>query len=115
MVTATATAPQTQATVNVNDAIVKIDNLITACSFLLEELETRKSRILNLEEIVDELKVKIDTEEYQQKITNLMMSSFGEGAVKEVAFFIMSKIDSDVEAFINSRVNAAIEAAQNRN
>lgn len=106
MITATQTQPQT--TMTVNEAVVKFDNMITACSFLLEELETRKNRILNLEEIVDELRVKIDTEEYQQKITQLMMSSFGEGAVKEVAFYVMSQIDSTIESFINDRVDAAI-------
>lgn len=109
----TATQIQPQTTMTVNEAVVKFDNMINACSFLLEELETRKKRILNLEDIVDELRVKIDTEEYQQKITQLLMSSFGEGAVKEVAFYVMSQIDSTIESFINARVDAAISSRLN--
>ncbi len=42
-------------TTTLNDNLVKVDNLITALNFLLEDLETRKKQFTDVESISDEV------------------------------------------------------------
>jgi hypothetical protein len=98
-------------TTTVNDALVQFDNLLNAANYLLEELETRKNQIASQENILEKVKEEMDTNSFRNRIVNYIQHEYGEGLNREVAFTVMRKIDSDIEAFINDRVDKALERA----
>lgn len=98
-------------TTTVNDALVQFDNLLNAANYLLEELETRKNQIASQENILEKVKEEMDTASFRNRIVNYIQNEYGEGLNREVAFTVMRKIDSDIEAFINDRVDKALERA----
>lgn len=98
-------------TTTVNDALVKLDNVITAANYLLEELQTRQNILLKEDNIEEKVKGVMDTYEFRDMIVRYIRNEYGEGICREVAFYVMERIDSDIEAFINDRVNKALVAA----
>ena len=98
-------------TTTVNDALVQFDNLLNAAKYLLEEIETHKNQICSQENILEKVKEEMDTNLFRNRIASYIQNEYGEGLNREVAFTVMSKIDSDIEAFINDRVNKALERA----
>lgn len=102
-------------TTTVNDALVQLDNVITAANFLLEELQTRKNQLLGRENITDTVKEQMQSSWFNHQITNYIRNEYGNGLTREVAFYVMERIDADIEAFINDRVNKALEQAQGQN
>jgi hypothetical protein len=95
-------------TTTVNDALVKLDNVIEAANYLLEELQTRKSQLLQKENILDEVKSQMNTSDFKEDISYYIRNGYGNGICREVAFYVMERIDADIEAFINDRVSKAI-------
>lgn len=102
-------------TTTVNDALVQLDNVITAANFLLEELQTRKTQLLGRENITDTVKEQMQSSWFNHQITNYIRNEYGNGLTREVAFYVMERIDADIEAFINDRVNKALEQVQSQN
>lgn len=101
-------------TVTVNDALVQLDNLINAANYLIEELETRKAQMTSQENILEEVKTQMDESWFRGRVVDHIRNNFGNGICREVAFYVMERIDADIEAFINDRVNKAIAQANGR-
>ena len=95
-------------TTTVNDALVKLDNVIEAANYLLEELQTRKSQFLQKENILDEVKAQMNTIDFKDELSYYIRNGYGNGICREVAFYVMERIDADIEAFINDRVSKAL-------
>jgi hypothetical protein len=102
-------------TTTVNDALVKLDNVIEAANYLLEELQTRKSQLLQKENILDEVKSQMNTIDFKDDISYYIRNGYGNGICREVAFYVMERIDADIESFINDRVSKALAEATNQN
>jgi hypothetical protein len=102
-------------TTTVNDALVKLDNVIEAANYLLEELQTRKSQLLQKENILDEVKAQMSTIDFKDDLSYYIRNGYGNGICREVAFHVMERIDADIEAFINDRVSKALAEATNQN
>jgi hypothetical protein len=98
-------------TTTVNDALVQLDNVITAANYLLEELQTRRNQLLEKQNILEEVKTEMQTSWFRDEILYYIRHNYGQGLTREVAFYVMERIDADIEAFINNRVNRALEAA----
>ena len=111
----TRKSTQAMTTTTVNDALVQLDNVITAANFLLEELQTRKTQLLGRENIRDNVQEQMQSSWFNYQITNYIRNEYGNVLSREVAFYVMERIDADIEAFINDRVNKALEQAQNQN
>ena len=101
-------------TTTINDTLVKLDNVIEAANYLLEELQTRKNQLLGKESLLEDVKTQMNTNEFRSDIAYQIRNTYGNGIVREVAFFVMEQIDSDIEAFINDRVSKAIESTRIR-
>lgn len=97
-------------TTTVNDALVKIDNVLTAAEYLLEEMKTRQDGLLSEEAMTEKVKMIMSDYDFRMMILRYLKDEYGEGLCREVSFFVMSKIDADIEAFINDRVARALEA-----
>lgn len=95
-------------TTTVNDALVKLDNVIEASNYLLDELQTRKNQLLQKENLFEEVKTQMNSSEFMSEVTHYIRNGYGNGIAREVAFYVMERIDSDIEAFINDRVAKAI-------
>ena len=98
-------------TTTVNDALVQLDNVVTATNYLLEELQTRKNQFLDKENILENVKTEMQSSWFHEELMHYIRNNYEQRLAHEVAFYVMNKIDSDIEAFINDRVNKALEAA----
>lgn len=94
----------------VNDALVKIDYVVTAAEYLLEEMKTRQDGLLSEEAIAEKVRTIMDDYDFRMMVLRYLKDEYAEGLCREVAFFVMQKIDNDIEAFINDRVAKALEA-----
>jgi hypothetical protein len=52
-------------TTTINDALVQLDHVIEAANYLLDELQTRKSQMLQKETILDEVKAQMNTIDFK--------------------------------------------------
>lgn len=95
----------------VNDALVKLDNVVTASNYILEELQTRKEQLITHENILDQVKVQMNSTEFKYDILWHIRNNYLRTISREVAFSVMEQIDNDIEKFINNRVSKALEAA----
>lgn len=102
-------------TVTVNDNLVKFDNLLTGLEYLMEEVATRKESILSEVDLNSKIEQKINTNEFKNRMIRYVQNYYGEGLYREIAFMVMEKIDSDIEAFINHRVDERIQELQSQN
>lgn len=98
-------------TVTVNENLVKFDNLMKALDYLVQEVETRKDQFLSTENINEELKNVVESDSFRRSFFNYICDSCVDGIVREVAFYVMEKIDDSIEEFINDRVSKALLAA----
>jgi hypothetical protein len=102
-------------TTTVNDALVKLDNVIEAANYLLDELQTRKNQLLQKENLFEEVKTQMNSEDFMRDVTYYIRNGYGNGICREVAFYVMERIDTDIEAFINDRVTKALAEATSQN
>ncbi len=104
-------------TTTVNDALVKLDNIITAANYLLEEIQTRKDSLVNGESVKATVKEQMNTREFLDDISYYVRNNYSSNIYEDVAFHVMEQIDADIEAFINDRVKKALEqqTAENTN
>lgn len=101
----------TDQTVTINDNLHKVDNVLTALNFLLEEIQTRKDQLTKTESVYSAVKTTMEEYSFKDQISRHFKNTYGEGLCREVAFMVMERIDSDIEAFIEDRVNKALEKA----
>lgn len=95
----------------INQNLLKIDNVLTALNYILEEVQTRKDQLMTHSSIREKLREMADEDSFQYYLANYICGSYGEKLYREVSFNVMERIDADIEAFINSRVNKALEKA----
>jgi len=91
--------------VTVNENLVEIDKLIDALNYLLEEINTRKESVLQPSDFDQKIINHIETDGFRNRLIGLIRTNYGDGLYQEVAFRVMEKIDNDIAAFINSRVD----------
>jgi hypothetical protein len=92
-------------TVTINDNLIRFDSLLTALNYLLEEVQTRKDDVLQHVDVDSKVKTHLDSASFKHELINLIRDNYGEGLYQEVAFLVMEKIDNDIAAFINARVD----------
>lgn len=78
---------------------------------LYEEINTRKDTIVQAVDVEEKVHQKMETSEFHANLVNYIRTEYGEGLYREVAYMVMGEIDKDVHAFINLRVNEALQAA----
>jgi hypothetical protein len=101
----------TNQTVEINENLVKIDNLLKGLEFLYEEISTRKDELIKAVNVKEIVKEEIKSDYFMSDVSYYIRNHHGDGIAREVSYFIMNKIDSDIDAFINNRVNRALEQA----
>lgn len=97
--------------VQVNESLVEFDNLLRALNMLYEEIQTRKETIVQAVDIEDKVHRKMETSEFRQNLLHYIRNEYGQGLYREIAIMVMEEIDKDIQAFINHRVNEALQAA----
>ena len=101
----------TNQTVDLNENLLKIDNLLKGLEYLYEEITTRKEEMLKSTNIENEIKAQMKTDHFMNEIVYYIRNNYGDGITRNVAYIVMDKIDNDIDAFINNRVNEALERA----
>lgn len=97
--------------ITVNENLVEIDKLIDALNYLLEEINTRKDQVLQATDIDDKIITHIETDSFKNMLIDMIRNRYGDGLYQEVAFRVMEKIDGDIAAFINARVDERLRQA----
>jgi hypothetical protein len=101
----------TNQTVEINENLVKIDNLLKGLEFLYEEITTRKEEMIKATNIENVVKEKMKSDCFLNEMSYYIRNHYGDGICREVSYIVMDKIDRDIDAFINSRVNQALQRA----
>ena len=101
----------TNQTMSINENLVKIDNLLNALDLLYEEISTRKQEIVNSFSIKDFVKEEMKTDGFKYELMHYIRHHYASGICEEVSRLVMRNIDSDIERFINHRVDRALEKA----
>jgi hypothetical protein len=97
-------------TTTINDNLFQFDNLLTGLNYLLEEVQTRKEDAFKAEDIAAKIRERMDEVTYRRSLAQTITRDYGEGLFQEVAFLVMEKIDNDIEAFINARVDERLRS-----
>jgi hypothetical protein len=101
----------TNQTVEINENLVKIDNLLKGLEFLYEEITTRKEEMIKATNIENVVKEQMKSEHFMNEMAYYIRNHYGDGICREVSYIVMNKIDREIDAFINSRVNQALQRA----
>ena len=101
----------TTQTTTINDNLVNIDNVLIALNYLLEEVKTRKDELTNFDNINDIVIKQVNDPDFIYNLSHRIFNSNSDSISGEIAHKVMVKIDDDIEAFINDRVNKALYAA----
>ena len=101
----------TNQTVDLNENLVKIDNLLKGLEYLYEEITTRKDELVKSANVLELVKQEMNTDRFNSDIMYYIRNHYGSGLCREVTFLIMDRIDNDIDSYINSRVNYALEKA----
>lgn len=91
--------------VNLQENLVKFDNLLTALNYLIEEVQVRKEQAVRDSDILGKVQQEMNTSTFKDNIIEYIRNNYGRGLYQEVAFLVMEKIDDDIERFINARVD----------
>lgn len=101
----------TQDTVQINENLVKIENVLTGLEYLFEEVETRKNNIFNEVEIKSIIQNEMHRERFKTEVAEIIVNNgYCRDISKEVAFTVMEKIDDSIAAFINNRVDERLRS-----
>jgi hypothetical protein len=101
----------TNQTVEINENLVKIDNLLKGLEFLYEEITTRKEEMIKATNIENIVKEQMKSDYFLHEMSYYIRNNYGDGICREVSYIVMDRIDRDIDAFINNRVNRALEQA----
>jgi hypothetical protein len=99
-----------QETIEINENLLKIDNVLNALDYLLEEVRNRKDNILadiNFNQIVRD---EIRTDRFRDTLSSYITGGYSDSIYRDIAFIVMERIDNDIAAFINARVDERLEA-----
>jgi hypothetical protein len=102
-------------TTNLNDNLIKIDNLITGLNFLVEELETRKQEYTNRENVETLVKDQVTRilnydDEYLRKLSRRVANEKWYDLLSDLA----SRLQPTLETVIKEHVNVAVEKELHR-
>lgn len=97
-------------TTNLNDNLIKIDNLITGLNFLVEELETRKQEYTNRENVETLVKDQVIRilnydDEYLRKLSRRVANEKWYDLLSDLT----SRLQPALETVIKEHVNIAVE------
>lgn len=97
-------------TTNLNDNLIKIDNLITGLNFLVEELETRKQEYTNRENLETLVKDQVTRiinydDEYLRKLSRRVANEKWYDFLSDLS----SRLQPTLETVIKEHVNVAVE------
>lgn len=97
-------------TTNLNDNLIKIDNLITGLNFLVEELETRKQEYTNRENVETLVKDQVTRilnydDEYLRKLSRRVANEKWYDLLSDLT----SRLQPALETVIKEHVNIAVE------
>jgi hypothetical protein len=98
-------------TVDLNENLVKIDNLLKGLEYLYEEITTRKDELVKSANVLEMVKQEMNTDRFNSDIMYYIRNHYGSGLCREVTFLIMDRIDNDIDVYINRRVSHALEKA----
>jgi len=101
----------TNQTVEINENLVKIDNLLKGLEFLYEEITTRKEEMIKATNIENIVKTEMKSDYFLNEMSYYIRNHYGDGISREVSYIVMDRIDREIDTFINSRVNAALDRA----
>ena len=103
----------TNQTVEINENLVKIDNLLKGLEFLYEEISTRKAEVIKSinTDVKGIVKEEISTADFRTDMAYYLRTYHGDRIARDVSYLVMEKIDSDINTFINNRVNQALVKA----
>jgi len=101
----------TNQTVEINENLIKIDNLLKGLEFLYEEITTRKEEMIKSTNILDTVKAEMRTDYFMNEMVYYIRHHYGEGISREVSNILMDRIDRDIDTRINNRVNYALARA----
>jgi len=101
----------TNQTVEINENLVKIDNLLKGLEFLYEEITTRKDEMIKATNIENVVKEQMRSEYFMNEMAYYIRNHYLDGICRNVSYIVMDNIDRDIDAFINNRVNQALERA----
>lgn len=101
-------------TTDLNDNLVRIDNLLRAVEYLYEELSTRRTDImeqLSPEKIGELTLDRMNSAEFRELLVTKIRENMGDTLYREVCMLVMGNIDDDIDAFITDRVHTALRNA----
>lgn len=91
--------------VEFQENLVQFDNLLNALNYLIEEVKTRQAEAFKDANILEKVKEEMYSDRFRESILDFIRHDYGRGLYQEVAFLVMEKIDNDIEAFLNARVD----------
>lgn len=94
-----------QETVEINENLLKFDNVLTGLEYLLEEVQTRKDNILSEVNFTQIVRDELQRDGFQGHLGSYITDGYSDSIFREIAFIVMERIDNDIAAFINARVD----------
>ncbi len=101
----------TNQTVDLNENLVKIDNLLKGLEYLYEEISTRKTEIATYENVMDIVKTQMSSASFYSELIYNIRYNYGNTLARDVSYHVMDSIDKDIDQFINTRVDQALRKA----
>jgi hypothetical protein len=95
----------TSSVVEFQENLVQFDNLLNALNYLIEEVKTRQAEAFKDANILEKVQEEMYSDGFRGLILDFIRHDYGRGLYQEVAFLVMEKIDNDIEAFLNARVD----------
>lgn len=96
-------------TVQINENLVKMDNVLTGLEYILEEVENRKNNVFNGIDMNRLIQDEINGDRFRERLAEYVTEGYSSGIYREVAFRVMEQIDNDIAAFINARVDERLQ------
>lgn len=104
-------------TVDVQGQLLEIDNLIKGLQFLYEEIESRKEKALSVETIHKCVETEIRQSSFLDAVASRIMRidrdhspTDTNSLTRNIAIAVMSRIDADIQALINVRVESKLKS-----
>jgi hypothetical protein len=103
-------------TVDVNDSLLKLDNVIEAANYLLEELKTRREELVSPETLTTLFVKVFENADYniRRSVANWLMDCHRSDIFYYVSDEVMGRIDRDIERMVHSRVESYMRTRAQR-
>jgi hypothetical protein len=102
-------------TTTLNDNLVKVDNLIAALNYLLEELETRKKECTDQGKISDMVKSSVrEIIHYDDYVLNKIVRRVANDKWYDLLANFEGRIENTLNSIIKEHIDVAVEKELNR-